>query len=319
MTDATAPTPAAPVLAVGIITYKRPESLKRLLTALAAQKFENREPVPFAVVVVDNDAGGSARPVCDEMRSQLSMTYVVEPQQGIPLARNRVLTSLPDTTELVAWIDDDESPLPLWLDALVSTQAETEADIVMGAVEAVLPATVPAWIKKGGFFNRRRFVDRATLAEGATNNCLMKLSAIKGANLRFDEKLRYDGGSDTLFFRHAANAGLRMVWSSAAVVHDFIPLERCTLGWLVRRNFRAGTTLARCDVEIDGVGGWLRRLYHAFAKIAQGILNLPIAVAGRHELAKSVLMIVRGVGMIAGLFGVRYQEYAPGRLITAAG
>ncbi len=316
MSDITS-TPAT--VAVGIITYKRPESLKRLLTALTVQSFEGKDPIPFTVIIVDNDAGASARAVADEFRNQLNISYVVEPQLGIPMARERIMATLPDGCDLLAWIDDDESPMPAWIDALVTTQKETEADFVIGAVEAILPEGAPGWIKRGGFFNRRRFIDRATLSEGATNNCLMKVSAVKAANLRFDAKLRYTGGSDTLFFRHAANKGMRMVWSAAAVVQDFIPMERCSLKWLMRRNFRAGTTLAICDMEIDGAWGWLRRFARALAKIFQGLLNLPVGFEGKHELAKSVLMLARGVGMLAGLLGVRYEEYAPGRIITATG
>lgn len=306
-------------LAIGIITYKRPESLKRLLTALTTQTFMGRDPVPFSVIVVDNDSAASARKVCEDARTtlHLDLSYVVEPQQGIPFARNRVLASLPDDCTLLAWIDDDEAPLPQWIDALTAIQTETEADVVMGAVEAVLPEGAPAWISKGGFFNRRRFVDRATLSEGATNNCLIRVAAFRDNALKFDEKLRFTGGSDTLFFRRAASLGLRIVWSSSAVVQDFIPMERCNLRWLMRRNFRAGTTLAMSDIETVGVMGWLRRFYYGVSKILQGILNLPIGYEGKHELARALLMLARGSGMIAGLFGVRYEEFTPKKLMVS--
>lgn len=296
-------------LAVGIITSKRPDSLKRLLAGLAAQTFADRAAIPFTVVIVDNDAGGSARSVCDEARNQLGLTlsYVVEPQPGVPFARNRVLTSLPDGCELLAWIDDDELPAPNWLDALTLTQSETEADIVMGAVDAVLPDSIPAWIKKGGFFSRRRFVDRASLSEGATNNCLMRVKALKSTGLRFNEKLRYPGGSDTLFFREAAHKNLRLVWSAAAVVQDFVEPERCSAGWLLKRHFRAGITLAMCDLETDGVKGWFTRLYYGISKICQGLVNLPIGFEGQHELMRALLALSRGGGMLAGLFGARLK------------
>lgn len=294
-------------LAVGIITYKRPESLKRLLAALAAQTFANKEPLPFTIVITDNDSAGSARSVCDEARDlhKLNITYVVEPQNGIPFARNRVVASLPDACDLLAWVDDDESPMPQWLDVLTSTQRETEADIVMGSVEAILPEGTPAWIRMGGFFNRRRFVDRATLSEGAINSSLMKVSSLKAHALGFDEKLRYPGSSDTLFLRQAAQKQLRMVWAAEAVVQDFPPLERCTLKWLMQRNYNGGITLAICDIRLNGIAGWFYRLWCGLLKLFQGLLNLPIGLESRHEMAKSVLMFARGSGMIAGLFGAR--------------
>lgn len=294
-------------LAVGIITYKRPDSLKRLLAGIATQTFTDREAIPFTVVIVDNDAAGSARSVCDEARSELKLeiSYIIEPQKGVPFARNRILASLPDNCELLAWIDDDEAPTPNWLDALTLTQKETEADIVMGAISAILPENAPVWVKNGGFFNRRRFIDRASLAEGATNNCLVNVRSIKSAGLRFNEKLRYPGGSDTLFFREAARKNLRMVWSAAAVVQDFVQPEHCKLGWLLRRHFSAGITLAACDVETDGIKGWFTRLYYGFSKLFQGLINLPIGFEGQHELVRALLALSRGSGMIAGLLGVR--------------
>lgn len=307
-------------IAIGIITFKRPDSLKRLLDALAGQQFGYSPAPTFAAVVVDNDAAGSARAVCDEARARgLAVTYIVEPLQGIPLARNRVLDALPDGCEAVAWIDDDESPDANWLNALVATRSDTGADIVMGSIEAILPEGCPGWVKNGGFFNRRRFIDRATLGEGATNNCLMSVEAIRAKNLRFAEKMRFNGGTDTYFFRQAARAGLRIVWAADAVVKDYVPLERCRLGWLLQRHFRSGNTLAICDMELAGATGWVKRLGYSFSKLAQGLITLPLCIAGYHELVKSLLMISRSVGMFAGLFGVRYHEYAPNRVITATG
>lgn len=299
-------------IAVGIITYKRPKSLERLLSGLLSQ-----QGVPaFSVVVSDNDSAATGREACEAARKAgLNLTYVVEATQGIPQARNRVLASLPDDCRFVAWIDDDESPEPKWLQALLDMQKATESDIVMGSIEAVLPEGAPSWVKQGGFFNRRRFIDRATLGEGATNNCLMKLSSINDHNLRFDESLRYNGGTDTLFFRQAAKLGLRMIWSAEAVVKDYIPIERCNIGWMITRHFRAGNTLALCDMRLEGAKGWVQRLFHALSKIFQGLLNLPLGIVGLYQFARSALMLSRGVGMLCGLFGIQYQEYTPARVM----
>ncbi len=303
-------------IAVGVITYKRPKSLERLFAALAKQTFTGLQKPDITVVVVDNDADGSARTVCDAAGHAhgLKVSYVVEPKLGIPIARNRVLDSLPDSASFILWVDDDETPAPDWVETLLTVQAGVNADIVMGAVEAVLPEGTPAWVKRGGFFNRRRFIDRASLVEGATNNCLMAVDAIKAVNLRFDESLRYAGGTDTIFFRAAEAAGLHLVWSGEAVVQDYIQAERCTLGWLMMRHYRSGITLAISDWQVSGVLGTLRRLWRGFSKLVQGIVILPLSIEGYHELVRALLMISRGAGMIAGVFGARFDEYSPKRL-----
>lgn len=299
-------------LAIGIITFKRPESLARLLAGIAAQTFEQTEKPEITVVVIDNDAAGSARPVCDEaVKNGLKISYILEAKIGIPIARNRVLDGLPDNAEALAWVDDDELPYENWLESLILTQAGTSAAIVMGAIEAILPENTPDWVKRGGFFNRRRFIDRATLTEGATNNCLVMIGPIRNNGLRFEEKMRYSGGTDTLFFRQAAALDMSIVWSPAALVREYIPAERCTLRWLIKRHFRAGNTLAICDWKIDGIKGGATRFGQALLKIFQGLLNLPIAFEGQHEFARSMLMFARGAGMIAGLVGYRFEEFRP--------
>lgn len=293
---------------IGIVTYQRPEWLAQTLAAISAQTFSGERPT-LRVLVVDNDNANSARSVCDEARTKgLDLVYVGEPTKGIPSARNRVLASLADECDALAWINDNGLPEANWLETLLSHMSESEADIVMGATEAVLPETAGSWVKRGGFFNRRRFVDYASLAEGASNNCLIRMSALRASGLRYDEALNDFGGSDTLFFRQAAQRGLSMVWAAGAVVREQIPAHRTRLGWLLRRNFRAGTTLAYCDVKMDGAKGWLKRLWRALQKLAQGAISLPLALTGYHELVRALLMLARSFGMLLGLFGLRARD-----------
>ncbi len=295
---------------IGIITCQRPHWLAQTLSALQGQLSTALSPAPtLKVLVVDNDAAGSAREVCDQARQAgLDLTYIAEPVRGIPAARNRVLASLSDDTEFLAWINDNGLPEPNWLDVLLQTGLETDADIVMGATEALLPDGSPDWIKRGGFFNRRRFIDYASLAEGASNNCLIRVAALRRSGVRYDEALNQLGGSDTVFFRQVARAGLTMVWAVGALVREQIPADRCRFGWLWQRNLRAGNTLAYCDLKMDGLMGGLRRFGRALQKLAQGLISLPLGLTGRHELARALLLIARGLGMLAGLVGMRVRE-----------
>lgn len=296
-------------LVIGIITFQRPALLEQALAALRNQTFTTDPAPEVRVLVVDNDAAGSARGVCDAARTAgQNIIYVSEPMLGIPVARNRILTSLPDDAQALVWINDNGLPEANWLQTLLTTAQETEADIVMGASTAKLPDAAPAWITKGGFFNRRRFGDYATLSEGASNNCLMRVDGLRRTGLRYDEDLRQLGGSDTLFFRRAATLKLRMVWAAEALVHEQISSARCNLAWLWRRHFRAGNTLAIADLKIDGAKGWARRFGRALQQLLQGIISLPLSIAGFHELVRALLILARSFGMFAGLLGVRYRE-----------
>src|SRR4051794_5504717 len=78
-------------LCVCICTFKRPELLNRLLISLSNQKTEGA--FSFSIVVSDNDAMQSARPVVASFssESQIPITYCFEPQQNIAMARNNAL------------------------------------------------------------------------------------------------------------------------------------------------------------------------------------------------------------------------------------
>src|SRR5688572_17275059 len=106
---------------IGIITYLRPQGLRRLLDSLERQAFIENERPELDIVVVDNDAAGSAASICRDFTPAFGkIHYAVEPSRGIPYARNRVCRLARELGhELLAFIDDDETAAPQWLDKLL--------------------------------------------------------------------------------------------------------------------------------------------------------------------------------------------------------
>ena len=80
-------------IVVAALTYRRPEGIAKLLEVLASQVHSPERPFRLTALVVDNDAAGSARATVEPFRGNgaYELIYVVEPQQGIPLARNRAV------------------------------------------------------------------------------------------------------------------------------------------------------------------------------------------------------------------------------------
>src|SRR6478752_5398141 len=107
------------MLAICIATHKRPVGLERLITDLQALTFVRCTEPPIEIVVVDNDPAGSARAQCAMLAqsSRWPLLYVSEPRRGISFARNAALrTAQSRQAQYIAFIDDDESPTPVWLD-----------------------------------------------------------------------------------------------------------------------------------------------------------------------------------------------------------
>src|SRR6187399_1938962 len=91
-------------ISVCIPTHLREAQLRLLLQDLTQQ-----ELLPHEVVVVDNNAAGSARAVVEAMRAAgcpFELSYCIQPERSIPLTRNMTVTRA--SGDWLAFVDDDE-------------------------------------------------------------------------------------------------------------------------------------------------------------------------------------------------------------------
>jgi succinoglycan biosynthesis protein ExoM len=300
-------------VAVCCITFRRPEGLRRLLDGLNRLTF-TRTPEPrVTVVVIDNDDGAPMRALVDSHRAtcRWSLIYDCEPLQGLANARNRSLDHVPPDADYVAFIDDDEVPEPVWLDELLHVARTYAAPIVQGPVLPALPEHAPAWLRRGRFFEQGPYQDGVDLHFASTNNCLIELAVMRRLGLRFDARFNRTGGEDQHFFGCAIKAGQRVVTAEKALVRESIPESRATLGYLLRRRFRMGNTLAMIDRIEGGPALLTKRVIKSGGRLTLGLAQsviLPLA-QGRAGIAKGLCNAAWGAGALAGLFGVLHHEY----------
>ena len=296
-------------VAVCALTYKRPEGLARLLDGLDKLVFRDAAP-RLRIVIVDNDPEGSAREVCERLAENVRwpLEYVAEPQRGIARARNTALDNRRDA-DYVCFIDDDEVPEPRWLDELIRLQEECDADVVTGPVLSRLPQNVPAWIERGRFFERRRYATGERLTHTYTGNALIRASAIT-PRMRFDERLSFTGGEDRHFFQRLTQAGGKIVWADDAVVTEWVPDSRTNADWLIRRHYRVGCATSIIELDLRPkwrVGPLLLAKSAVWLAIGVGLTAAGL-VAGKHLRVKGRRACAYGAGLLAGLFGVSYEE-----------
>jgi succinoglycan biosynthesis protein ExoM len=304
-------------VAVCITTYKRPDGLRRLLSGLNELRFENCMPSLLRVIVVDNDAAGTASAVCENARETFRwpLEYHVEPRRGISQARNQAIScALPDA-DFMAFVDDDEVPEPLWLDALLRVQQTYDADVVGGPVLPRFIERPPEWIVEGRFFEQRferpRYPTGYPIDLAATGNVLLRAEVFEGLGKAFDERLGLTGCEDAVFFARVREAGYKMVWADEAQAHEWIPPTRANARWILQRAYSTGNSLSLYErILKPSLGVRAIRLLKGSVRIVQGLSLLPPSlILGRASQMGALQHVCRGAGMLAGLTGSYYQEY----------
>lgn len=301
---------------LGVLTYKRPEGIAKLLAVMRDQHRSPERPYDLTIVVVDNDAAGNSRDVVMRHTENgvYRLIYVVEDRQGIPIARNRAMDSAPLDTDLFCFMDDDEWPVDNWLDALLTTRQATGADCIYGPVEPVFEGAISPWLRDSRLYARKQYADGQKLDFAASNNVMFDLRRFRALDLRFDERMRFTGGSDYLFFNQAVRRGIAIHWCSAALVNDIFPSSRLNIAWQRQRQYRLGNTFA-VAARLEGSTSEKVKLFaRGLLRMVLGAAMSPALLISPYWGGRAMVHMLRGAGITIGMLGHSYQEYDPARM-----
>ncbi|MBB4235976.1 glycosyltransferase family 2 protein [Rhizobium esperanzae] len=300
-------------IAVGVLTYRRLDGIAKLLDVMTRQIRHEARPYHLTMVIVDNDAAGSAKATVEGFgqTGAYDLIYVVEQNQGIPFARNRALDSAPPGTDLFCFLDDDEWPVDGWLDAMLETREKSSADCVYGPVQPVYPENPPEYFIKARVFERKKNMDGQRIGYAASNNVMFDYPLIRSWNLRFEEKMRFTGGTDYLFFNQAVRRGMQIFWADKALVYDIVPANRMTWKWVLQRQYRLGNTFAVSEVLHGNLKRRIYRAAYGATRVLLGLVMLPAILISPYWGMRALTHVLRGAGMVNGILGHSYQEYKP--------
>ncbi|UWQ35120.1 glycosyltransferase (plasmid) [Leisingera sp. M527] len=271
-----------------------------------------RRDMELTFLIVDNDDTPSSQEVFERETRDFPWPcrYVHEPRPGIPMARNRGLTEA-GSEGFFAFVDDDETVTPSWLTELVGVAERTGAAFVQGPVQMLVDDASDAWWLQTLFFKQRQYADGSKRTESWTNNVLLDLGFTTRHGCRFDERLSFTGGEDTMFFQDVVRAGGLGAYAQNAWVCEIQPPYRLSWRWAVSRQFRFGNTraltmllrrsrgrsMAYCLVRGAGM------IVVGFGWLASSIFK------GKRGFANGIALFARAAGVLSGLFGARMQEY----------
>ncbi len=226
-------------ITVCICTYKRPQRLAALLSALTKQT--TNDLFSYDIVVIDNDRYRSALKTVEEFINHydIDITYDVEEKQNIALARNKSI--LHSNGEFIAFIDDDEIPSAEWLYKLYLAIRKYNADGILGPVCPLFEVQPPRWVTKGKFFDRPRHRTGHILSwkETRTGNALIGKNVFEKSSDWFRRAFG-SGGEDRDFFKRKIAEGFNFIWCNEAIVYECIPAKRWSLNTQIKRAIIRG-------------------------------------------------------------------------------
>jgi succinoglycan biosynthesis protein ExoM len=303
---------------VTVCTRERPKMLRACLEAITAQKLPKE--LSLAIVVIENDEFPRAAPLVSEL-SQLSgipIHYAHEPRLGIPIARNCALEiALKHCPDWIGFIDDDETAGPNWLANFFEAANSLDCDVLQGPVESLYPELPPSWMKTAG---RRHQPTGRELRTAATSNTFMRARVVcpEGLALRFNEAMRFTGGSDNEFFFRAADLGARICWSDDTLVYENVPRIRLTLRWQLSRAMRvASNTVSMQKRRLGGVAAAGKCIPKYIGRLARGLLMAPVTAPiaillgapGKRLFASSLGDLASAIGGLGAYCGLEPQPY----------
>jgi len=308
---------------VAALTCDRHEMLEKLLSEFS----QIARPINTQthLLIVDNSLTGTSRALVECYGNRIvNLHYVSETSPGIPVARNRAIDeSLRLQADALCFIDDDEFPDRQWLTGLCDAWRDESAELIGGPVEVACCNPSLRWRHR--FINsslagrqRRKNCQAARRSKSGrqptivTNNWLCDTRWLKRSGIRFDQRLLFNGGSDSAFFKAAVAYGCKTHWCPNSLVYETMPRSRLKLRYQFRRGI--SHSLNNFHLKNSRLTPILvvATTINASVRLILGCLLFFVPIFGKASLVMSVRSMGWSVGRMLGMLGHQSKLYDRG-------
>lgn len=252
--DGEADRPTGPTASIVVCSRNRSAQLDRCLDSMRALHLA----VDDEILVVDNGSTDDTADVVARWSEVIRLRRVFEPTVGLSHARNTALREA--TGEVVAFLDDDVTVSPQWLEAMRGAFAFQPAIVgVAGRVELAWPEGRPSWLPESRetWFARLDLGDDARLLTDrewpvGANMAMCRQRAVKAGG--FDPDLGYSGtrllGNEEIdLFARLRDGEYEVVYEPDASVLHHVEGARVSRRYLLRRTYSQGRSDVRLDLD----------------------------------------------------------------------
>jgi GT2 family glycosyltransferase len=287
MTAAGLPTPVASVV---IPSFARPARLLACLEALAATRLDG----PFEVVVVDDGSPEPLAPAVGGRDWPFRLSLHRQANAGPAAARNAGAAAA--RAPFLAFTDDDCLPAPGWIAGLMRAQAGDPARLVGGRIDNALPDNVYAAASQDlvDYLYRYFGADTGEAPFFTSNNIGCDRARFLGVG-GFDRTFPLAAAEDREFGMRWREQGGSLVFAADAVVGHAHGLDLRRF-WRQHSNYGRG---ARHLHRVREAGGQGRPPLERVGFYA-GLVTFPLRDGGRRPIARSSLMFLSQLAMVAG-------------------
>ena len=235
-------------ISVVVCSYKCPPFINNTLKSLSEQEIAN---ISFEILIVDYNESSEIPNLIKKWidNHSLNIRYISESKKGLSNARNTGITE--SKSDIIAFIDDDATADPLWLDQISRSFATSEDVLVAGGkVVPLWSQTPPDWLDES-LYRMLSVIDW-----GDVPRCLKWPERLIGTNIAFrkevfdrfgtfDERLGRFGnnliGSEEIELqKKVMDYGYQVYYCPNAVVRHLVPPDRMEKEYFYRRAYGSG-------------------------------------------------------------------------------
>ncbi|WP_045876343.1 glycosyltransferase [Pseudofrankia sp. DC12] len=308
-----------------------------LVAALASLRVQTYKPAQV-VVVVDGD-DDLLKKLYDRDGDELILS--TGGRTGLSNARNTGLKAV--TTDLVAFLDDDATAEPTWLESLVA--AVEDSPDVLGVGGRTLPAweyRQPAWFPDELLWtvgcSHRGLPRSRQPVRNVFGGCALfrrgLFDEVGGFDDRLGRKAKGAAGCEETEFCIRAqrlHRGGRFLYEPAAVIHHRVPRERSSVMYVVRRCWEEGRSKAVLRMITRDGGGPVRagrrrsplgpEQDFLLRVLPAGVFDgLRLALRGRPAAAgRALLLVVGSVATVVSFAAAALPPAVRGSALAARG